>query len=324
MNLDKQKMLISTILAAVLLAFTVILIVRRRKKSTAVVTSVPPVVTGSTGAGTGTGTGTATPTLTITGVGQTVTGLTNPQTVTAPVRVINLLATPAGTYSGSATLKNAAGAVLHTEPLNNLDISASGYPAVYFNPQNSTWGITTPGTYTMEVAFNVNGTNCTATTPLIITAADLGQNPVNPPTNPPPASSVRTDLINVVKNPDTGLYSNVMPDVIGNYIGYFFVNGIPYLNPDGSRRNYLNVPLRAGLVVEVSVVFLDQSRYPNFALWLSEGWKTKIQQEQIQINGTWVNATDALKAANPTAPTRITYPNDNWVLDYGQHNFVTA
>ncbi len=235
-----------------------------------------------------------------------------------------MLATPAGTYSGSATLKNANGTVLHTEPLNNLDISANGYPAVYFNPQNSAWGITTPGTYTMEVTLNVNGTNVTASTTLTITVNDLGQNPVNPSTGLPPASSVRTDLVKVVKDPVTGLYSNVLPDVIGNYIGYFYENGIPYLNPDGSRRNYLNVPIRAGLVKEVSVVFLDLARYPTFAKWLSEGWKTMIRQEQIQINGSWVNSTAELEAANPTAPTRVIYPNESWLLGYGQHNFVTA
>ncbi len=84
-----QKMIIAVIIAAVLLVFTIVLIVRNRKKNTTSVPSVPPVVTGSTGTGTGTSTGTGTtPTLTITGVGQTVTGLTNPQTVSAPARLL--------------------------------------------------------------------------------------------------------------------------------------------------------------------------------------------------------------------------------------------
>lgn len=116
----------------------------------------------------------------ITGVGQNVTGASPQQswhTVTAPVRVINLLATPSGTYTGSATLKNAGGVALHTETFGapGLNISAAGYPAIYFNPLDPVWNVNAAGTYTMEIVFNIAGTNYTRTTPITITAQDLGQ-----------------------------------------------------------------------------------------------------------------------------------------------------
>jgi hypothetical protein len=112
--------------------------------------------------------------LTIMGVGQSVTGASPQQTVTAPARVVNLDATPDGTYSGTAKLKTQGGTVLHTETLTNLNVSPSGYPAVYFNPQNPVWGLTTAGTYVMEVMLTIAGTNYTATTNLVITNEDLG------------------------------------------------------------------------------------------------------------------------------------------------------
>lgn len=112
----------------------------------------------------------------ITGVGQTVTGLSTPQTVTAPARVINLTATPAGTYSGSVTLKTANGTVLHTENIADLNISsgAGAYPAIYFNPNNPLWKIQTAGVYTMVISFTIQGTVYTRTVELTVTNADLG------------------------------------------------------------------------------------------------------------------------------------------------------
>lgn len=134
---------------------------------------------GSTSTGGSTSNTTTTPAngLSITGVGQTVTGVTSPQswhTVTAPARVINLQATPSGTYSGTATLKTTGGTVLHTEVITDLEVTSTGYPAVYFNPTNPVWQLSAAGTYVMEVALTIAGTLYKATTNVVITNEDLG------------------------------------------------------------------------------------------------------------------------------------------------------
>lgn len=110
----------------------------------------------------------------ITGVGQTVTGLAVPQTVTLPVRVINLTATPAGIYSGSVALRTANGTVLHTETITDLNISSTGYPAIYFNPQNPVWNIPGPGTYTMLISFTIQGVLYSRSVEISLTNTDLG------------------------------------------------------------------------------------------------------------------------------------------------------
>lgn len=120
--------------------------------------------------GTG-GTGEETEGFVITGVGQNVTGA-YPQlpfhTVALPERVINLVATPAGTYSGSVTING------HTFTLTNLVVSSAGYPAVFFNPTNPFWDITTAGTYAISISLVINGTTYTQTTSTVVSNADLG------------------------------------------------------------------------------------------------------------------------------------------------------
>ncbi len=107
----------------------------------------------------------------ITGIGQVVTGA-NPQqswhTVESPARVINITATPPGTYDGSVTING------HTEVFENLNVSSAGYPAVYFNPANQIWGISTPGTYSIQITLNIGGSNYTQNTTTVVTNADLG------------------------------------------------------------------------------------------------------------------------------------------------------
>lgn len=168
----------------VFLAVVIIWFSTRKKTATTTKTTTNPNARTTSTASSGGGytpittVPTTTPTngFTITGVGQTVTGLTNPQTVTAPARVINLTATPSGTYSGTAILKNANGTVLHTETITNLNISAESgaYPAIYFNPTNPVWNIQQAGTYVMEVTLSILGVNYTRTTNIFITNEDLG------------------------------------------------------------------------------------------------------------------------------------------------------
>jgi len=117
------------------------------------------------------GTGGQTQGFVITGIGQNVTGA-YPQlpyhTVTSPARVINLTATPPSSYSGSVTING------HTEILNNLNVTAGGYPAVYFNPTNPAWNISAAGSYAVSITLSINGTNYTQTTSTLVTNTDLG------------------------------------------------------------------------------------------------------------------------------------------------------
>lgn len=155
----------------------VFLLFRKKEQPKTTNTSTGRTDTGS-GAGSSSGGGSMsqTPTqgFTITGVGQTVTGRTPTLSVTAPARVINLTAYPAGAYNVVVRLKTAGGTILHTENVTGLEITTNGYPAIYFNPTNPAWGITQAGTYTFEIDITINGTTYTQTTTTAVTNDDLG------------------------------------------------------------------------------------------------------------------------------------------------------
>ena len=181
--MKKKTFLILFLLIAIFATIWVLIEAKNKQnsinKKLALPEPLPEVVPTYSFAGSGGGGGSSTPVtgLTITSVGQTVTGVTSPQswhTVAAPARVINLQATPSGTYSGTATLKTTGGTVLHTEAITNLEVTNTGYPAVYFNPTNPVWGLTAAGTYVMEVALTIAGTLYKATTNLTISNEDLG------------------------------------------------------------------------------------------------------------------------------------------------------
>lgn len=154
-----------------------ILLSSRKKDTTTTATNPRRVGTASLAGGGGGGGSVYNPPVTgfvITGVGQTVTGLTVPQTVTLPARVINLTATPSGIYSGSVSLRTANGTVLHTETITDLNISSAGYPAIYFNPQNPVWNIPGAGTYTMVISFTIQGVLYSRSVDIPLTNTDLG------------------------------------------------------------------------------------------------------------------------------------------------------
>lgn len=164
----------------VIVVVLVIILTRPAKANDTGTTTADGRTTGGGGSGGGSSSSTATDTtpatgFTITGVGQVVTGKTPTQTVTAPARVINISANPQGVYNAVATLKTANGTVLHVENIPNMDLTSTGYPAVYFNPTNPVWGITNAGTYTMQIEITIAGTPYVRNTDIIVTEQDLGQ-----------------------------------------------------------------------------------------------------------------------------------------------------
>lgn len=320
----------STLLLALLTMtiITVIVTYLRRKRTSTVLPSneneTTPITVSSGSSYTGGGS-VAPPAngFTITGIGQVVTGANPKQsyhTVAAPARVINIDTTPDGSYPCSVTING------HTETFT-LDFRPTGYPAIYFNPTTPVWGITAAGTYPVSVSITISGVVYTNTTNTVVTNQDLGivdgggGGPVVD-NNEAVASTFRTDLINIEKNNTTGLWSDTVPDSIGGYVAYYFVNGVPYLNPDGSRKKFENETLRAGSLVQIAKMFLHPNYYSSYADWLTNGWKTKITKEEILINGSWVDSTPQLKLSNPNAQTRIVYPNDWWAGNYAQQDLT--
>lgn len=294
----------STLLLALLTMtiITVIVTYLRRKKTSTVLPSneneTTPITVSSGSSYTGGGS-VAPPAngFTITGIGQVVTGANPKQsyhTVAAPARVINIDTTPDGSYPCSVTING------HTETFT-LDFRPTGYPAIYFNPTTPVWGITAAGTYPVSVSITISGVVYTNTTNTVVTNQDLGivdggGGPVVD-NNEAVASTFRTDLINIEKNNTTGLWSDTIPDSIGGYVAYYFVNGVPYLNPDGSRKKFENETLRAGSLVQIAKMFLHPNYYSSYADWLANGWKTKI------------------KVGND-------YPNDWWAGNYAQQDLT--
>lgn len=126
----------------------------------------------------------------ITGIGQVVTGAFPKQsyhTVVSPIRVINIDTTPKGTYSGTVTINNI------TMPIENLDTSQIGFPAIYFNPLDSVWQITQPNNYQISITLNILGQDYTKTTSTLISSEDLNQSGGST-TNPPEVSVSNPDI----------------------------------------------------------------------------------------------------------------------------------
>lgn len=93
--------------------------------------------------------------------------------VTRPVRVFNISTQPIGVYNGSVTINGV------TSALNNIDTSATGYPAIRFDPRDTVWNITSAGVYNVSITLNINGVNYTRSISTTVTNEDLG---ITPPT----------------------------------------------------------------------------------------------------------------------------------------------
>lgn len=235
----------------------------------------------------------------ITGVGQVVTGA-NPKlswhTVQAPARVVNLSASPEGIYDVSVQLRSSTGALIHAENVQGLNISAAGFPAIFFNPADSIWGITQAGTYTIQVSMVIAGTTYTQQVTTVVTNDDLG---VTSNPNPATFSTVRTDKINIVYNSETGRWNDTVGDIEGDYRAFYYINGRPIKGQNGERTGFLNVQLGADSLVQVAKIYLHQTYYPTWEKWETEAWKTKIKEGND-------------------------YPNDFWVLSSAQQEIYTA
>lgn len=162
---------------------------------------------------------------------QVVTGADPKQSyhyVTRPVRVFNISTQPIGVYNGSVTINGV------TLSLNNIDTSATGYPAIRFDPRDTVWNITTAGVYNVSITLNIGGVNYTRSISTTVTNEDLGI--VSPPVDSgeyqsDPNVYVRVDKNQVVmrfKFPEMSGTYNVVTKLNGSTIST--QNNLPVVN----------------------------------------------------------------------------------------------
>lgn len=118
---------------------------------------------------------------------------------------------------------------------------------------------------------------------------------VQEPTTITPGSrvmGVRTAKINVQKI--DGLWSDTESDSEGGKLAHYYVNGIALKGSGGSRIKFENVSFRAGLLIEVSKVFLESTFFDSWADYEANHWQAAIGTGQ-----------------------------EDKIGDYCQHNFIT-
>lgn len=118
---------------------------------------------------------------------------------------------------------------------------------------------------------------------------------VREPTTVTPGSrvmGVRTAKINIQKI--DGLWSDTESDSEGGKLAHYYVNGIALKGSGGSRIKFEDVSFRAGLLIEVSKVFLDSTFFDSWADYEANHWQAAIGTGQ-----------------------------EDKIGDYCQHNFIT-
>lgn len=99
------------------------------------------------------------------------------------------------------------------------------------------------------------------------------------------AKSQRTAKINIVKGVD-GLYSDTESDEDGIYRAYYYVTARPYKDGSGNRKKFENEAFAAGLLIEVSKIFVDPAHFTS--------WDTLENAMYIAAivggNPSWINS----------------------------------
>lgn len=85
---------------------------------------------------------------------------------------------------------------------------------------------------------------------------------------------VRTAKINIQKI--DGLWSDTESDNDGGKLAHYYVNGVALKGAGGSRIKFENVSFRAGLLIEVSKVFLDTAFFDSWADYEANHWQAAI------------------------------------------------
>lgn len=111
-------------------------------------------------------------------------------------------------------------------------------------------------------------------------------------------STVRTDRINIVQDPVSGLWSDSVDGVDGDYRAFYYLNGRPMKSPMGDRVPFVGVALESGLV-DVEKIYLHKDYYPTWASWENLFWKTKEKVGEIYVNDWWVLASSQQRLVIP-------------------------
>ncbi|WP_428663533.1 hypothetical protein [Runella sp.] len=89
-----------------------------------------------------------------------------------------------------------------------------------------------------------------------------------------PSPGVRTAKINIQKI--DGVWSDTYTDSEGGKLAHYYVNGIALKGSGGTRIKFENVSFRAGLLIEVSKVFLDPVFFDSWADYEANHWQAAI------------------------------------------------
>lgn len=113
-----------------------------------------------------------------------------------------------------------------------------------------------------------------------------------------PFSTVRTDMINIVQDPDTGLFYDAVSPTSGDYNAFYYINGRPLKSPTGEKLNFQNMSFESGFV-DVEKIYLHKDHYPNWQEWELFFWKTKEIVSGNYVNDWWVLASSQQRLVIP-------------------------
>lgn len=113
-----------------------------------------------------------------------------------------------------------------------------------------------------------------------------------------PFSSVRIDMINIMQDPNTGLWFDAVSSTSGDYNAFYYLNGRPLKSPDGGRLPFQGMAFESGFV-DVEKIYLHKDHYSNWQQWEMFFWKTKEKVGEVYVNDFWVLASSQQRLVIP-------------------------
>ena len=113
-----------------------------------------------------------------------------------------------------------------------------------------------------------------------------------------PFSTVRTDMINIVQDPSTGLWYDAVSSTSGDYNAFYYINGRPIKSPTGDRMPFQNMKFESGFV-DVEKIYLHKDHYSNWQQWENYFWLTKEKVDNVFVNDWWVLASSQQRLVIP-------------------------